>query len=87
MTFDLVLETIRECLHSALGERSVGPKFQLTADDYQHKESSLHNINGQNVNFSEYAPCVFATIRAAFGIGKQEFLESVAPFTGCHYIK
>ena len=87
MTIDLILETIRQCLHSALGERCVGPKFQLTAEDYHHKEAIQQNFKGQEVNFLEYAPSVFATIRAAFGVGKQEFLDSVAPSTGCHYIK
>ena len=61
------------------------PKFQLTSEDYSHKE--ILRFEKEKVTFTVYAPAVFATIQAAFGIGRKEFADSVAPESGKNYLK
>ena len=79
------LETIRDCLQRVLGVNYTKPKFQLTSEDYSHKETL--RFEKEKVTFTVYAPAVFATIQAAFGIGRKEFAESVAPERGTNYLK
>ena len=78
-------ETIRDCLQIVLGVKYTKPRFQLTSEDYRHKETL--RFDKQKVTFTVYAPAVFSTIQAAFGIGKKEFAESVAPERGTNYLK
>ena len=82
---NLSSETIRDCLQRVLGVNYTRPKFQLTSEDYSHKETL--RFDKERVTFTVYAPAVFATIQAAFGIGRKEFVESVAPERGTNYLK
>ena len=80
-------ENIRASLQTALGEGSAAPKFQLSAEDYEHRETHILNSQQEGVRFKVYAPAVFATIRTAFGVGRREFLSSVAPPPDLSYLR
>ena len=80
-------ENIRSSLQTALGEGTTVPKFQLNADDYEHRETHIIKNQQEAVRFKVYAPAVFATIRTAFGVGRREFLTSVAPPTDLPYLR
>ena len=85
--FLLILENIRSSLQTALGEGSTVPKFQLSTEDYEHRETHIVKQQQESVRFTVFAPAVFATIRTAFGVGRGEFLKSVAPNSELPYLR
>ena len=78
---------MRDCLQRVLGLNFTQPKFQLTSEDYCHMETVRLEKEKEKVTLTVHAPAVFATIRAAFGIGRKEFAESVAPERGTNFFK
>ena len=74
-------------LQTALGDGTTAPKFQLSGEDYEHRETHIIKNQQEGLRFKVYAPAVFATIRTAFGVGRREFLGSVAPSTGLPYLR
>ena len=71
-----ITENIRLCLRRVLADQDVSAKFELTSADYESKEIIEE---AEDVKLTVFAPAVFATIRAAFGINRTEFVEDVAP--------
>ena len=71
-----ISENIRLCLRRVLADQDVSAKFELTSADYESKEIIEE---AEDVKLTVFAPAVFATIRAAFGINRTEFVEDVAP--------
>ena len=59
-------------------------QFQLSAADYAATE--VHGA-GAGASITVFAPAVFATLRTAFGLGRAEFLASVAPASPTPYLR
>merc|ERR1712130_647055 len=83
-----LLECIRGCFKKVIGEKNVKAKFHLTSEDYGESQKVDCDVKfHEKVTFTVHAPAVFSTIRAAFGVGKNEFINNISPEKQANYFK
>lgn len=80
-----LLEDLRTGLTVSLTEGAAAPQLQLSSEDYTHRE--IHQVPPHTLLLTNHAPVVFATLRTAFGVGRKDFLSSVAPAPTVPYLR